>query len=286
MESVNLMTSSTEPRLVVRPVRPLLLWCWSALAVLLFVAVICVAATKSANNNQLRGELQRRADPPIPPLTDEQFSHCPYFSPTFPSRGGADCACECRTGTQSVGAAFFNVFPRSFNNRVRAAGELVTAFGPDSTTYVEGEHGFMDSHISFAYYCCHTQPQRDIIKRTLEGWKWRPRRVGFSHFTCAIDGPDREHVSLILMLDPPSNRAMYAEIEDVEAAIEAAGVRLNNRRREQEPFHTTLAVVNGSAYPVAAAVAALNVRFAGQWERVTLRRPCQKHGETPAGFFC
>merc|ERR1711862_234006 len=99
-------------------------------------------------------------------------------------------------------------------------------------------------------------------------------------------GPDREHVSLILMLDPPSNRAMYAEIEDVEAAIEAAGVRLNHRRREQEPFHATLAVVNGSAYPVAKAVAALNDRFAGQWETLTVRRPCEAHGKTRAGFFC
>ena len=218
-----------------------------------------------------------------PPLS------CPNLSPAYPSRGGADCSYECHEpGTKSVYAGYFNVFSTSFNDRISRVGRLIQNHGPrGSTIYVEGEHGFMDSHITFAYYCCQTESERARIKAVLEGWEhWPAEEVGFSYVTCAVDGPAIDHVSLILMLDEQSNDRMYRLVERVEATIEAqAGVRLNIRRREQEPFHMTLAVVNGTTYPVGKAVAALNEAWPS-WESVRLTKPCEAHGTTPAGFFC
>ena len=125
------------------------------------------------------------------------------------------------------------------------------------------------------------------IRAVLEGCQWPTIPVRFSHATCAMDGPALDHVSLILMLDAASNARVYREVERLEAAITAAGIRLNARRWEQEPYHTTLAVVNGSTYPVGAAIAAINAKFpASSWEEVVLHRPCEAHGTSAAGFFC
>ena len=75
----------------------------------------------------------------------------------------------------------------------------------------------------------------------------------------------------------------------VESAIQAAGVTLNFLRHEQEPYHTTLAVVNGSTYPVKYAIESVNERFApGGWlaAPLTVLKPCNAHSATPEGFFC
>ena len=264
--------------------------CWTLrrrplLTAVLAVALLLVAAART----QIAPSVQQpRPSPRIPPLVD--FA-CPNYSPTFPSRGGADCPAECvAPGARSVAAGYFNVFPASFSARVTDVGALIQSMGPrDATTYVEGAgaHAFMDSHVTFAYYCCQTAAERASIRGILESWQWPAITVQFSHATCAIDGPSLDHVSLILMLDAASNARVYREVERLEAAIRAAGVRLNAVRREQEPYHTTLAVVNGSVYPVGAALAAVNARFPpSSWEAVVLRRPCEAHGTTEAGFFC
>jgi hypothetical protein len=216
---------------------------------------------------------------------------CMHYSEAYPSRGGPDCAATCDgLDSESVAAGYFNAFPPSFNARVRQAGRRIEELGPPgATTYVEGERGFMDSHITLAYYCCQTDSERSRIRRVLEGWSWDARLVRFSHVACAIDGPSDEHVSLILMLDEASNARLYREVERIERAIEEEGVTLNIRRRDQQPYHSTLAVVNGSSYPVSMALRVLNEEFLpGSWaaEPITVRKPCEAHGTTPAGFFC
>ena len=67
-------------------------------------------------------------------------------SPTFPSRGGPDCASACAPGHRSVGTAFFNVFPDAYTEKISQAGAMVRQIAPNATTYTEGVNGFMDSH--------------------------------------------------------------------------------------------------------------------------------------------
>mmetsp|Transcript_15198 Transcript_15198/g.34480 ORF Transcript_15198/g.34480 Transcript_15198/m.34480 type:complete len:314 (-) Transcript_15198:15-956(-) len=225
----------------------------------------------------------------IPPVS--RLS-CPNYSPTFPSLGGPDCTFPCSNGTRSVGTAFFNPFPASYAEKVIEAGKLVKSIDSGNTVYTEGSgpNAFMDSHISFSYYCCYPEDQLSELRKVLAAWDgWRPRSVSLSHVTCAIDGPALDHVSFIIMLDQESNRRMQAWVAELEAHIRAAGLPIHLPRSYQEPYHTTLAVVNGTTYPVAKAVRALNARFRpGSWfaEPINLTRPCNAHGSTPEGFFC
>lgn len=222
------------------------------------------------------------------PLGQEE-GHCPYFSPTFPSQGGPDCGCTCPNGTRSVGTAFFDVFPTYYTDTITAVGQLITQIAPEAVTYVEGEHGFMSSHVSFSYYCCQTEAELATIKAVLEGMTWVTRNVTFSYATCAIDGPSLDHVSFIVMLDRESNERMMQWVEEVEARIEAAGVSLNTVRRHQEPYHSTLAVVNGSRYPVRRALREINDMFPpGRWlnEPINLTKPCNAHADVEEGFYC
>lgn len=216
----------------------------------------------------------------IPPLTSMS---CPNYSPTFPSEGGADCSYRCANGTRSVGTAFFDIFPDEYTEKITEAGNLVYELDPENTVYVEGDDGFMNSHISFSYYCCYGETDLDRIRSVLDMIDWQPHEVGLSYTTCAVDGPSLDHVSFIIMLDAESNAKMMQWVAAVEEKIRDAGVRIHVPRIKQEPYHSTLAVVNGSAYPIEEALQALNDRFpSGNWTKnpITLQRPCR------GSFFC
>jgi len=66
-----------------------------------------------------------------------------------------------------------------------------------------------------------------------------------------------DHVSIIVLLDEESEQRMMSWVGEVEAAIVAAGVPIHTSRDQQEPFHTTLGVVNGSSFPMEQALAAI-----------------------------
>jgi len=236
--------------------------------------------------------LDEQLDPPlrgIPPLIE---GTCPNYSPTFPSEGGPDCTFPCPNGTRSVGTAFFNPFPDEYAQKIIEAGKLVRSIDPEHTVFAEGSgaSAFMDSHVSFSYYCCHTESELSRIKSVLEKWDgWQPHSVDLSHVTCAIDGPAIDHVSFIVMLDPESNLVMMQWVTQLEEHLRNAGVQIHIPRRNQEPYHTTLAVVNGSGYPTKKAIEAINARFPpGRWLKkpMTLEKPCNAHGKVPEGFFC
>merc|ERR1711924_218248 len=129
------------------------------------------------------------------------------------------------------------------------------------------------------------------IDAVLQAWAgWRPHELKFSIVTCAIDGsiyPNEtginllDHVSFILMLDEESNRVMMDWVAELESAIREVGLEVHTSRRQQEPYHTTLAVVNGTAYPVGQAITALNEQFPpDHWvdKPVVLEYPCVGHG--------
>ena len=252
----------------------------------LATAVVALLVAVMSKDPRIRGGGGSPSSYAVPPLTDMA---CPNYSPTWPSEGGPDCMYACDNGTRSVGTAFFNVFPDDYTNKITAAGKLVLDIDPAHTIYVEGEHGFMDSHVSFSYYCCYSNSDLKVIKGVLEAHRWDPISIKLSYATCAVDGPSLEHVSFIIMLDEQSNAAMMQWVAQVEAEIRAAGIPIHVPRINQEPYHTTLAVVNGTGYPVAKAIEALNSEFPeGGWlsEPLALTKPCNAHGNTPAGFFC
>ena len=59
---------------------------------------------------------------------------------------------------------------------------------------------------------------------------------------------------------------MHAVSLDVEARVRDAGVDVHVPRADQEPFHSTLAVVDGTSFPSAAALAAVDAAVApGNW---------------------
>jgi len=194
---------------------------------------------------------------------------CPNYSPTFPSAGGPDCTFPCAEGLRTGGAGFQGVFPASYMQKVRQAGDLVRSLDRENTLYLDGRGSRVDSHISLSYYCCHPEVElqriKDVVMKDWRRW-WQPQRLNLSYATCAVDGPSLDHVSFIVMLDEASNRLMMDWVLRLEARIQAAGLPVHLSRRMQEPFHTTLGVVNGSAYPVRRAIEALNKHFPpGSW---------------------
>jgi len=212
----------------------------------------------------------------VPPITDLA---CPNYSPTFPSAGGPDCTFPCPEGSRTGGVGIMDPFPASYTETVRKAGNLIKSIDPKGTIYLDGRGDRVSSHISFSYYCCYPPKQLQRIKDIAmadQSW-WKPKNLNLSYATCAIDGPALDHVSFIVMLDEESNRQMMQWVTDMENRIRAAGVPIHLSRRDQEPYHTTLGVVNGSSYPVRRAIRELNSQFPpGSW----LQQPLLKGNVT------
>lgn len=168
-----------------------------------------------------------------------------------------------------------NPFPDSYFEKIRKAGDLVKSIDPENTVYLDGRGDRVASHISFSYYCCYSEADLQKIRAIVmddKSW-WKPEKLNVSYATCAIDGPALDHVSFILMLDKASNQMMMNWVLDMEHRIQSAGVPIHLSRRYQEPYHTTIGVVNGTAYPVKKAIEELNRLFPpGSW----LQDPLQK----------
>ena len=72
------------------------------------------------------------------------------------------------------------------------------------------------------------------------------------------DATSVDHYSAIVLLDAPSQRVLADAAAAVEQEVRtAAGVDVHVPRAEQEPFHATLAVVSGAAFPAVAVLAAV-----------------------------
>ena len=143
-----------------------------------------------------------------------------------------------------------------------AAGDLLRAMDAS----VKPEHG-TGLHVSLLYNCCYDDDQIATINRVLsESLHWQPQNVTFDRAEWRIDSfpsvqqqlQQPDHYSICVFLDQESNRRMEAWVAQVEAAIVAAGVPVHVPRAVQEPFHTTLCVVNGTTFPVAEAVRRVN----------------------------
>lgn len=185
------------------------------------------------------------------------------LSETFPSAGGADCMNMCAAGTSSFAAIYrigqgsmaTSAAGRTFAASMLAAGNVVRGF--DSTVNPESGAAL---HISLNYFCCYTREEKAKIRAALSAIHWRPINVTFDRAEWRIDnnGSPADHYSVCVFLDEASNERMLTWVAEVEAAVTTAGVPIHVTRTAQEPFHSTLAVVNGTTFPLEAALAAIN----------------------------
>lgn len=195
------------------------------------------------------------------------------LSASFPSAGGADCANACdaasgeRCGTRIYhygrGAMATSMAGQAMAASMAAAGDMLRSL--DASVQPEAGSGL---HVSFLYNCCYKQEQLDTIRRVLDSFVWVPQNVTFDRAAWRIDdaGSPPDHYSICIFLDEDSNRRMLAWVATVEAAIVAAGVPIHIPRSMQEPFHSTLCVVNGSTFPVEEAARRVNELIApGTW---------------------
>jgi len=199
------------------------------------------------------------------------------LSETFPSAGGADCANACNTasgercGTRIYhygrGAMAASMAGQAMAASMAAAGDVLR--GLDASVRPETGSGL---HVSFLYNCCYQQKQLDTIAGVLDSFAWVPQNVTFDRAAWRIDnaGHPPDHYSICVFLDKESNTRMQEWVASVEAAIEAAGVPIHIPRALQEPFHSTLCVVNGSTFPVEEGARRVNELIApGTWTGAT-----------------
>lgn len=195
------------------------------------------------------------------------------LSESFPSAGGADCAKACNTasgercGTRIYhygrGTMAASMAGQAMAASMAAAGDVLR--GLDASVRPESGSGL---HVSFLYNCCYKPEQLDTIQRVLDSLAWVPQNVTFDRAAWRIDnaGNPPDHYSICVFLDKESNQRMLAWVASVEAAIEAAGVPIHIPRSVQEPFHSTLCVVNGSTFPVEEGARRVNELIApGTW---------------------
>ena len=192
--------------------------------------------------------------------------HCNLgTSETFPSAGGADCPFACSGG--SCATAIYHVGKdngmsssdggENFLASMKLAGDVVSTF--DST--VSPESG-TQVHVSFEYWCCYSDGDVAIIKGVLDTWAWEPQNVTFDRAQVRIDSANDDgsvsHYSICVFLDAASNDRMMDFVGRIEEAIEDAGIEVLIPRKQQEPYHSTLAVVDGRDFPVEEALRKIN----------------------------
>lgn len=198
----------------------------------------------------------------------------------WPSAGGADCPDPCGDGETCATTTYrlgedASPAGRAFQASMLAAGKALQGFG-DVTT----ESG-TQLHMSLNYLCCYSADDLAVARAALDAMTWEPINVTFDAPVWRIDGSrppiSATHYSAIVLLDAASNARMQAWVAEVEARIAAAGVAVHVPRHLQQPFHSTLAVADGAAFPVEAALAAANAAVPpGSWtggRPITVTRP-------------
>jgi len=106
-------------------------------------------------------------------------------------------------------------------------------------------------HMTIQYMCCYDLLQYEDIIGVINDFKWQPFNLTFDRVVCNNGGDGiSEFISFIVLLDQESQDSMFAFVEGVENALKAKGIKIHRPRVQQELFHSTVGVVDGS-YPVA-----------------------------------
>ena len=183
------------------------------------------------------------------------------MSEAFPSAGGADCpyVCEDPVTMSSHGIrydlGYISTPPAvAFDQQMKAAGEVLLEYGDASVTYGSG------LHMSLNYFCCYSEADFAVIDEVIKDMEWPALNVTFDHPVWRIDSDYEtvDHYSAIVMLDEASQAVMGGLAREVESNIRARGVDIHVPRDQQEPFHSTLAVVSGKSFPSATGLNAVN----------------------------
>jgi hypothetical protein len=154
----------------------------------------------------------------------------------------------------------------AFDEQMKAAGEILQEYGDASVTYGTG------LHMSLNYFCCYSQADFAVIDEVINAMEWPAVNVTFDHPVWRIDSDydTADHFSAIVMLDESSQAKMGGLVRDVESKIRARGVDIHVPRDQQEPFHSTLAVVSGKDFPSATGLTAVNAAIppgSGAWTK-------------------
>lgn len=203
----------------------------------------------------------------------------------FPSLGGADCPDACSAGTSSFTAIYRVGHIQSgaadfFRKSMLAAGQELAKFGPTDVLESGGQ-----LHVSFQYLCCYSPQQKASIRKVLSSLAWPELNISFSSPVWRIDNTivpsspksKGHHYSIIVLLDQESDDRMQSWVSEVEQRIREQGIPIRFSRSVQQPFHSTLGVVNGLEFPLETALAAVNtVVRPHSWtggENITLEGP-------------
>jgi hypothetical protein len=136
-------------------------------------------------------------------------------------------------------------------DNMKLAGDILKTFGAATTS------NGSKLHISLNYFCCMSTAELNTVHTVLQSVQWVPFTVAFSEPGWRVDNP-ADHYSLIVFLDEASEALMQNWVSSLEKLITGAGGVLSSTRREQQPFHCTLAVVNGSTFPLMTGLEAVN----------------------------
>ena len=198
---------------------------------------------------------------------------CPTCNTTlaaaYPSLGGADCPVACTKGASS----FTSIYPvgtyvgaaaDQFRASMLLAGQVLQRLG-SNTTVIKVESG-AGLHVSFNYLCCYDILQRAAIRNVLHSIQWPPLNISFRAPVWRIDNTvvpgskvdTAHHFSIIVLLDEASNARMEAWVATVEQTLRDHGLPIHLARSKQQPFHSTLGVVDGLEYAAEAALEAIN----------------------------
>lgn len=185
----------------------------------------------------------------------------------YPSLGGADCPTVCAPGKSSftaiyrVGKINNSTAADNFRASMLLAGKELSKYGkPDST-----ESGDK-LHVSFEYLCCYTDDEKNTIRSVLSNIDWPDLNISFSSPVWRVDNSINpsssdsrsHHYSIIVLLDDASNEKLQAWVAEVENKIRQKGIEIHVERKQQQPFHSTLGVVNGLEFPLETALKAVN----------------------------
>jgi len=90
---------------------------------------------------------------------------------------------------------------------------------------------------------------------------WEPFSLTFKEAVCNVGGDGISSAySIIVTLTEESQKSTLAFVTSIEQNMIAHGIPVNRPRSQQEPFHSTLAVVD-YYFPVDEALAAVNAKI-------------------------
>jgi len=116
-------------------------------------------------------------------------------------------------------------------------------------------------HMTIDYMCCYSIITYGEIINIMAGISWEPLQLRFSKVICNYGGDDFSDLnSIIVLLDDESQAAAAAFIKTIENAINASGIPIHKPRSAEEPFHSTLGVVD-SGYPIDKVIDQINQQF-------------------------